>query len=70
MEGITVNILKMLVDEQVKLGNGDKVVLLSCDGNEFQPLYCGFTNEDGIRRMAEHGLFHNNNDPSEVVLLG
>lgn len=73
MEGITVKTLKKLVDEQIKLGNGDKEVLLSCDdeGNGYHTLFFGFTAEtEDLKTLSEWGLFHDNNNPNEVVILG
>ena len=71
--GITVKVLKKLVDEQVKLGNGDKEVLLSCDdeGNGYHTLFYGFTTEeDSLKMLSGWGLFHDDNDPSKIVILG
>ena len=71
--GITVKVLKKLVDEQVKLGNGDKEVLLSCDdeGNGYHTLFYGFTTEEeSLKALSGWGLFHDNNDPNEIVILG
>lgn len=73
MSGITVKTLKKLVDEQIKLGNGDKEVLLSCDdeGNGYHTLYYGFTTEEeSLKMLSGWGLFHDENDPSKVVILG
>lgn len=73
MNGITVKTLKKLVDEQIKHGNGDKIVLLSCDdeGNGYHTLFYGFTAElESLKMISEWGLFHDNNDPNEAVILG
>ena len=73
MNGITVKTLKKLVDEQVKIGNGNKEVLLSCDdeGNGFHTLFYGFTTEEeSIKMLSDWGLFHDHNDPKDVVILG
>lgn len=73
MSGITVKVLKELVDEQIKLGNGNKEVLLSCDdeGNGYHTLFYGFEDElDTIKQLREWGMFHDNNDPNNVVILG
>ena len=73
MNGITVKTLKKLVDEQIKLGNGDKEVLLSCDdeGNGYHTLFYGFTAEyESLKMISEWGLFHDSNDPNKVVILG
>ncbi len=69
--GITVNKLLKLCKEQVKKGNGDKIVLLSDDdeGNGFHTLYCGFTDDE--KDIEEYSdSFHDGNDPSEVIILG
>ena len=73
MSGITVKTLKKLVDEQIKLGNGSKEVLLSCDdeGNGYHTLFFGFTTEaEDLKTLSEWGLFHDDNNPNEVVILG
>lgn len=73
MNGITVKTLKKLVDEQIKLGNGDKEVLLSCDdeGNGYHTLFYGFTaGLESLKILSEWGLFHDSNDPNKVVILG
>lgn len=73
MNGITVKTLKKLVDEQIKLGNGDKEVLISCDdeGNGYHTLFYGFTAElESLKIISEWGLFYDSNDPSKVVILG
>lgn len=73
MNGITVKTLKKLVDEQIKLGNGDKEVLLSCDdeGNGFHTLFYGFTTElEELKALSDWGLFHDFDNPEDVVILG
>ena len=73
MAGITVKTLHKLINEQIKAGNGDKTVLISCDdeGNGFHTLYYGFTStQESVDQFAEYGLFHDGNDPKSVVLLG
>ena len=52
MENITVNILKMLCDDAIKKGYGNKTVLISCDdeGNGYHTLFFGFTtNKEEIK---------------------
>ena len=73
MKEITVEILSKMCLEQVKKGNGKKVVLISTDdeGNGYHTLYFGFrTKESDIRMSAAMGMFHDNNAPEKVVLLG
>ena len=72
-KGITVKVLKKLVDEQVKLGNGDKEILISRDdeGNGFHTLFYGFLTEgETLNDLYNQGMFHDNNDPNEIVILG
>ncbi len=73
MSGITVRTLTQLVLAQMKKGNGDKIVLISCDdeGNGFHTLFYGFTDKiSDIKDYKEYGLFHDDNDAKDVVLLG
>lgn len=71
MESITVNILRMLCDDAIKRGYGNKTVLISCDdeGNGYHTLFFGFTTNKEEIKMCEY-LFHDNNNPNDVVLLG
>lgn len=71
MSEITVNMLKHMCEEIIAKGYGDKTILISSDdeGNEFHTLYCGFvTNIEDIKLYK--CLFHDNNNPNDVVLLG
>ena len=71
MNGITVRELLKACQQQVAIGNGDKIVLLSSDdeGNEFHTLWCGFTyGKENMEALQD--LFHDNNDPKDVVILG
>ena len=71
MKGITVKELKDLCEYMVLSGYGDKTILISCDdeGNGFHTLFFGFmTNENDINDYRY--LFHDNNNPKDVVLLG
>lgn len=45
---ITINLLKKYVDEQIKKGNGNKVIMISDDdeGNGFHYLWYAFTEPD------------------------
>ena len=47
---ITIEQLQKLCDKQTKAGNGKKAVVISSDdeGNEFHPLYFGFTPKEEI----------------------
>lgn len=71
MKGITVGTLKMLCDEAVAKGFGDKTVLISCDdeGNGFHTLYFGFTTDEDDIKSYDY-LFHDRNNPNDVVILG
>ena len=71
MNALTVRELLKACQQQVTMGNGDKIVLLSSDdeGNEFHTCYYKFTYEpEVVESMAE--LFHDGNDPKDVVILG
>lgn len=71
MNGITVNTLKAWCNFAINNGCGDKTVLISCDdeGNGFHTLYYGFlTDEEKIKEFES--LFHDEHNPSNVVLLG
>ena len=73
MNALTVKELERLCREQIAAGNGAKVVLISCDdeGNGFHTLYFGFTdNKDTIELYDEMDMFHDGNNPEDVVLLG
>ena len=73
MSGFTVNELLKECQKLVKSGYGDRVVLLSDDdeGNGFHTLYYNFTiDKENIKVYADEGLFHDDNDPNTVVLLG
>ena len=73
MKGITVSQLLDWTKLLVASGYGDKVVLITTDdeGNGYHTLYYQFTvEEENIRECAEAGLFHDNNNPEDVVLLG
>lgn len=69
MKPITVNDLYEMCDIEIKCGFGDKVILISDDdeGNGFHTLFYGFTT-NGFRHMSN--LFHDRNNPDDVVLLG
>lgn len=73
MKAITVNGLLKECQRLEKMGYGDKVVLLSDDdeGNGFHTLFYTFeTDIQSIETYANEGLFHDDNDPSTVVILG
>lgn len=57
----------------MKLGYGDKHILISSDdeGNEFHGLYYLFTTDKTIiEEMAKCGMFHDKDNPEDVVILG
>lgn len=71
--GITVEELHGLVKEQIAKGNGDKSILISTDdeGNGFHTLFYGFEdNYETLKEFKGYGLFHDDNDPRNVVILG
>ena len=70
--GLTVKDLLKACEEQIELGNGDKVVLLSADdeGNEYHALFFGFTDDPtSLLALSRMGLFHDNNDPTKPVTV-
>lgn len=70
---MTVKDLLGYVQKQIDKGNGDKEILISSDdeGNEFHGLYYQFTDDyEQLKQFAEYGLFHDCNDPANVVVLG
>lgn len=71
MNALTVKELLKACQQQVAIGNGDKIVLLSSDdeGNEFHTCYYKFTYEpEVVAGFAD--LFHDGNNPKDVVILG
>lgn len=71
MNALTVRELLKACQEQVSMGNGDKIVLLSSDdeGNEFHTCYYKFTYDPEVIESMKD-LFHDDNDPNEVIILG
>lgn len=72
-KGLTVKELADFASTLVKNGLGDKHVLITTDdeGNGYHTLFYQFTTDpEGIKECAEAGMFHDSNDPKEVVLLG
>lgn len=70
---MTVRELAKYCNEQIRKGNGDKTILISADdeGNEFHGLYYSFTDElEVLKDLAGQGLFHDYDDPHDVVILG
>lgn len=76
MNTITINQLKKFVDRQVKLGNGNKKILLSSDdeGNEYHEMFFGFTPAEQVfdgskyQPQAPYGVDKNNID--KYIILG
>ena len=71
MDGITVKDLKKFCEDAIKNGHGNKTVLISCDdeGNGYHTLFFEFiTDKETINQCAY--LFHDMNNPNDVVLLG
>lgn len=71
MEGITVKLLKEMCEDAIKKGCGNKTILISCDdeGNGFHTLFFGFMTDINDINVYKD-LFHDNNNPKNVVLLG
>lgn len=72
-KGITVKELAILAYKEVEKGNGDKHVLISDDdeGNGFHTLFYGFQGDSKfMKELKDYGMFHDNNIPSEVIILG
>ena len=71
--GITVKELEMFCKKQIKKGNGDKHILISCDdeGNGFHTLFYEFSDEDTegfeILLKMEHDGTHTKDN---CVILG
>lgn len=58
---------------QISKGNGDKQILISNDdeGNGYHTLFYEFCDEpEEIQGAADMGMFHDFNNPDDVVLLG
>ena len=73
MRALTVGMLLNECLNASARGLSDKVVLISDDneGNGYHTLTYGIMyGKDGIEYCAKMGLFHDNNDPNSVVLLG
>lgn len=71
MEGMTVNMLKFFCDKAIADGFGDKIILISQDdeGNGYHTLYFQFTTDENVIKQCAY-LFHDRNNPKDVVLLG
>lgn len=73
MSYMTVKQLKVEVAEQIKKGNGNKKILISCDdeGNGFHGLFFTFIDDkETIKQMQECCLFHDDVSADDVVILG
>ena len=64
---MTVKRLKELCEEQIKKGNGDKIVILSNDeeGNGYHECYYEFTED-----VAGNDLWGTVEDPQYKIILG
>lgn len=72
-KGITVKELAVLCYQQIEKGNGEKHIIISNDdeGNGFHTLFYGFTDDkDSINYYHQEGMFHDDNNPKEIVILG
>jgi len=73
MGALTVKQLAVIVNDLVKEGYGEKHILISDDdeGNGYHTLFYPFiTDKKTIKECSEYGLFHDNNNPDDVVILG
>ena len=73
MKGMTVSLLAEFCREQIRKGNGDKVIQITMDdeGNGFHTLWYQFNdNVEEIKMCYEYGMFHDNIDINNTVLLG
>ncbi len=73
MKALTVNVLAKYCLEQKRKGNGDKVIQISTDdeGNGYHTLWYQFTDDlDEIKACYEYGMFHDDIDVDNTVLLG
>lgn len=71
MKAMTVNDLEKACKEQMKKGNGDKIILLSDDdeGNSFHTLFYLFTDsKESINALIKYQ--HDNFKADDVVILG
>ena len=65
--------LKKYCDMQIKKGNGNKEIQISCDdeGNGYHTLFYQFEDDQMvIKELEEANMFHDEIDPNNVVLLG
>jgi len=72
MKQLTVQDLKVECDTLIAKGLGDKKVLISQDDeiNGYHALWWGFDSDLGsIKEAARYDLFHDNDNPEDVVLL-
>lgn len=73
VDGLTVDKLYELCRQEEKSGNGDKEIMISSDdeGNNLHSLFFHFTTKpEALKVYADTGMFHDNNDPNEIVILG
>lgn len=72
-KGITVRELAALCYQQIKKGNGNKHILISDDdeGNGYHTLLYAFQDDsEFMNNLKEYGMFHDDNNPDEVIILG
>ena len=71
MKGMTVEELKMFCEIAIKNGYGNKTVLISQDdeGNGYHTLFYEFTTDIATINDCAY-LFHDRNNPNDVILLG
>lgn len=72
-KGITVKELAILAYKEIEKGNGDKHILISDDdeGNGYHTLLYVFQSDSKfIKGVKDYGMFHDDNNPDEVIILG
>ena len=70
---MTVKELKEKCEEEIKKGNGDRIIFIADDeeGNGFHSLPYGFTHDKEILEdIIENYVFNNNYRIDEIICLG
>jgi len=70
MKPITVKVLKQLCENQIKLGNGDKVIMISQDdeGNSYHYLWYEFSTIE--QALAEDYIDESIASKDDTIILG
>lgn len=71
MKAMTINLLKELVDEQIKKGNGDKVIMTADDdeGNGYHYIFYHFTEAKDIFDIEDY-INENISNLENTIILG